>query len=959
MLALNLERLGKQDENARENGYATDGPVLRATAWDYINRFARLIKATHESRSIATHQTQGDKCLFRLIDLYAQIPAEAIHQVDELDEGGLDETECDDLSPYKQPDLSYLLIATSVWKTLLDVAMTPGGSVRNTTTTMVGKMLGLQYRVLHYQYLITKYDADHIDAAKHINHMIGLVKDNGANFERRLGRAVGLFQELDKGEVIIKRGRKAGSVLTIPKLDIGQTLDHGEFTRWQDIVGEELANMLVHHPDEPSDSFCPFEYYKAGDHTNIQVRKGFHEILDAVLNKIGRYQMVLLPLVEPPLDWTADGAGATNRTGGYHTARVREFAKMVRSVGGDCHTKPSQQSIDLLNTLQRTPWRIDKDQLALVVKIALDWHKDYDGILRPEAYTIEELRNGTGAAATVDQVQFRQANTEQYGVILRKLKAKQKLTAEEDLFRLSYEENNIALRELYRKVANSKQNCSAMASLIGTMQDHMVKEQQLFFAWNNDHRVRCYPVGSVTPQGRPAERFTFEFARGERLSASGERAGLLALGTAAIDSKVAIDKRIAWAEDNLDLIRGLAEGTDRAITVAGELEEPLNLLALSRAWVQHEQGGLWHKPVYADATNSGWQLIGALTNNITSLGATNCLASSTDQDPKDAYRQAVQAAIRILDRGETTITPKGPDGKKLLKRVLNEFEIKLIRQILLNEDGTVSKLGRACSKASGRTSIYGSGMETQSDDIETELLGAGYSSTVVTVELRNVLTRLIAAGYRECLGDPGAFNRTIRRAAEAQLFRGVDPDVVTQWRELNAKRVKGIAKSDLQGENLRQYLDACRKIKEQSAGLMFTMPDRGVIDMAQYVSTTVRYKTVFHGSPTITDLHLDCYDPKSMLSAIAPALIHSLDGRVLAGTFANWDVDCMGVHDSGGVHPNNFDEMCHRYRQSFLHETRGDFLMELGEQWGHEIDLVAGFDSRWRTQVMDAVYLFH
>ena len=125
------------------------------------------------------------------------------------------------------------------------------------------------------------------------------------------------------------------------------------------------------------------------------------------------------------MDWTLDPDkdGSKITDGGYHTLKLQKLNPMVRFTStSKCETKPSQLMVDLLNKVQKTHWQLDQDQVAMVRHITNTWETDFDGIMRPKPYTIEDLKRGEIAAVkAIPEIVFRDRNKERVEQIKKKI----------------------------------------------------------------------------------------------------------------------------------------------------------------------------------------------------------------------------------------------------------------------------------------------------------------------------------------------------------------------------------------------------------------------------------------------------------------------------------------------------------------------------------------------------------
>ena len=90
------------------------------------------------------------------------------------------------------------------------------------------------------------------------------------------------------------------------------------------------------------------------------------------MNEILGYEDLLMarafhayPLVDTPLDWKVDSKPSRfNKPGGYHLPELRQDQRLCRSYESD--SVFADKAIDLLDTLQKTAWRVDDSILAVV-----------------------------------------------------------------------------------------------------------------------------------------------------------------------------------------------------------------------------------------------------------------------------------------------------------------------------------------------------------------------------------------------------------------------------------------------------------------------------------------------------------------------------------------------------------------------------------------------------------------
>ena len=968
MFDLGFERLENQVKTANEKGYATSSALMASRAFAEIERLAdRIQKHIDERKAERGNErprSQGDACLEALVDAYTRLPVDGRSNID-------------------QPRLGLMLISAVVWKTLVDHAFKqntqdddkPTKMTRFVLKTEINRMLYLQHRIRHYNHvasMLGKSDMSQIDREK-LQQLIwqanNTTLDYNTPLDRRLKRATNLYNELDRGVIYTRRGRKSkGVVLYLP-----HTYNHQEhYPEWKDLfkeyAGNELLNLMVVPKNElvGDDDQRPFQL-----ETNIHTTSGdlltprtcYLAQLETMKDQLKTCVLDFLPTIEPPKPWQyMPTSGKENHSGGYYTDAVRKLAPLVRFGVGKCETVPSQITLDLLNKAQSVAWRVDPDQLALILKIGTTWDKTYDGIGRPMPFTEDDIKFSTGVCAVHPDILFRNENARRYKELVRKAKpGGVPLTDSELDFMDEYERVKKRISTMYYQAHNADQAVKNWRALMERF--NRIKAETFYFVWSCDYRTRVYPKSGLGhPQGGSPERYTLVFANGERLTPEGEKAALRAIGTAYMDSKKSISDRIQWSRDNLDLIREVAEHTPRSITLAEEADEPLMFLMLCRQWVRHEAGEPWTAPVYADATNSGWCIAAAILNNIKGLVATNITPSTEDDAPNDAYRIVLDQVINwILD-----------DDIKVGGRKIKQEQRNDAIEVLTDDNG---KLGRKCSKAYGRTAIYGSGLAVQIRDIRKEMTAKGIKLDKINKEMCTMITKQFERGYRQELGDILQFNKLVGEMAKNYFFSEVndegetvviEPDdpVRERWQELTRRRNKKKEKgNELSQKDMAEYIDVSRTLTDRTKhGVKFTSTDGTIVDCTQYLKTNELLQTQFHGRPTAPVTHDDALDIQGMIQSVAPAVIHSMDAHILKLAYSQVPYDISLVHDSAGCHPNNFDDMCERYRNAFLEVTSKPVLKNLAKELGGsqaDVDELMGTDTSWRDDVQHSTNMFN
>ena len=972
MFRLGLERFQRNEQEARSKGYATSGPLISTVAWQYQKQYADVLRREFERISAlpeGKQRVEDTSLRFVLSQFAGMKPGHG------------------DTIPLGE--VGFHVLAATVWRQIADTAFTPGvGAQRIELTSEIGKVVELvveYYQAVRvakgeiYKQLLENPDDEDLEwILKHMSKLQALVSDKDASYGVRKGRLKGLAAELrqgtggretrERGRLIVKRGPKIGTKIYIPEQ--AQAALHQP---WEDPVREMAANgllsLLVRPKNEtmdPEEDQRPFCFVQNTGKTDlVRPRPHFESTLMELKEKLSPYILQNLPLIERPLDWIAhdvegsDGYGINNHSGGYHSIEVRMLHPAVRCPHEFCETKPGHLTMQLLNKLQECEWRLDQGQLEIVKHVYFDWHTSYDGITRPLPFTVDELKLGVGEAAYLPEVKLRSQIKGRSERLKKKLNRGEELTAEHKALIDQSNANDIALKLLYRKASMAEKLVKSGAAVLGRLDQ--IGDAAFRYAWNADTRLRVYPIGGiVTPQGTRMERYSLELANGERLTPEGEKMALRAIGTAAIDSKVSPKARENWARENLEFVRYIAEGHDKALEMAlkindQKVDSPLQLIQLSRHWVQHEAGGLWHAPIYADATNSGWAIVAGLLNDSRARAACNIAPADEFTDPADAYRLALNIVIGWLQENSEELL----EGKE--QKPLPEEERRLLLEVTTGEN---SALGRSLSKAYATTKIYGSSLWTQVDDVKEKLMGADYS---LKDQLVGRFVRLVEKAYRRVMGNVLRYNSMFKAMCGKRLLEGVGPALAmaftheSKLREAIVRNSRG--KSDFTGEDMTRFLGMAENIYKQSTHGLKLEIGTDVVDLVQLVETTQRYDTPLHGRPSYFCRHGETIDLTNTLKAAPPGLIHYLDASILKVALAgNKAYEVTAVHDSCGCHPNHMEDLMASYRQGFKQVAKPGLLSSIADQWG-QADVAEEFyamenggSKDWVDQV-DSFYL--
>ena len=404
------------------------------------------------------------------------------------------------------------------------------------------------------------------------------------------------------------------------------------------------------------------------------------------------------PLIDNPLDWVPEDTPARrNYSGGYHLPELRRLHPMCRSYNSDsCF---GAKAIDLLNTLQKTAWRVDTRILELA-EWCQETRKKVGSLLVCE---IENPIDGAPPHIAEDKERLIEWRHERHEAI-----------------------------ELYRKLTNNAYRTRQAIAM-----SKQYKFKTFYLSWSLDWRGRYYTQQSwLTLESTDFERSLIKFHDGCKLNADALYWCKAAIGAAFNGSRKSLNERVKWTEDNQELIKVIAENPESTITEWESAKDPWQFLQLCFEWndvVITGKEKFWKVPIAADSTSSGFQLLSAMRRDPVGMKYANLLPPDSDNsDPMDAY-------IKILDTAKTIIAEKLYTQRRLLPYL--EF--------------------RSVGKASLMLAIYGGTHIGRKEKIKEALLDE--NQTIQWQDLNDLTTLLNEAAQQvfPAAYDALAFLRTL------------------------------------------------------------------------------------------------------------------------------------------------------------------------------------------------------
>lgn len=425
------------------------------------------------------------------------------------------------------------------------------------------------------------------------------------------------------------------------------------------------------------------------------------------------------PLIEPPLPWIRGiKEDRHNYSGGYHTELLRHQNPLCR--GYQYRSLFGQPSVDFLNTLGRTPYKLNTG----VYSVARD--------LYARGLSIDSL------IAVFDNPLLTASMPENLLALS---------TDHPDRKDWRYQQH--LLHEAHQKQIKRSTRSRLALALAEQFKSH----DRFYLSFSNDYRGRAYPQQPfLQPQATSFEKSLLVFADGCRLNDRGLHWARIALGAAFIGSKLSFADRARWVQENQQLISSIAADPIGTASMWEQADDPFLFLALALEWVAVVVQGtqqLWTVPLQFDATCSGLQLLSGCLSDPVGLFHANAAAADGSTGPNDAYMAVVNTARDLALTDATTAH---------------------LAQFLAN---------RALGKASLLVAVYGGSHITRQERVIEVLRKEGLYPSPLTTEDANAMTRLLQRASQLTFPKAFAALEWIRRLATVALKSGSQE---FQWR---------------------------------------------------------------------------------------------------------------------------------------------------------------------------------
>lgn len=322
-----------------------------------------------------------------------------------------------------------------------------------------------------------------------------------------------------------------------------------------------------------------------------------------------------MPMIVPPADWEGPLGG------GYISAAVPPLYLVKtpnRTYLKDLSRIPMPEVYDAINTLQRTPMRVNS--------WILEMFKEVSKLPGPVAgLPANELLPEPPKPPDIET---------------------------NDIARKLWRDK---AAEVWRRNYQTKSHKILYAQIESTA-DRFVGEEAIYYPYQMDFRGRVYTIPTgLHPQGNDLAKSLLEYAEGKPIETEEAASALFvhAANCYGLD-KLSLDDRVKWVKDRIGMIAGCASDPVEK-TAWMDADEPWQFLrACSEivGFMSDGYGFVSHISVAMDATCSGLQHFSAMLLDQKGAEATNLVPAPT---PRDIYADVAEAATKRL---EAIATPK-------------------------------------------------------------------------------------------------------------------------------------------------------------------------------------------------------------------------------------------------------------------------------------------------------------
>ena len=277
------------------------------------------------------------------------------------------------------------------------------------------------------------------------------------------------------------------------------------------------------------------------------------------------------------------------------------------------------QEFDCLNSLQKTPWVINKPLLELV-RTLWDSGQEWAGLPAREDIPLPSYPFDKDPQEMAD---------EEKGRFIEWAKKR---------------------RDIYRLNARSVSKRIQIERTLQVAQDY-AKYDQFYYVWQNDFRGRKYASATfLSPQSADWSKAFLMFRDGVAINNWDDARWLCIHGANLYgNDKITLDMRESWCWDNVDEFKRVVDNPfDNLYWL--EADKPFQFLAWCMEFVEFVKVGWGFEsrlPVSADGSCNGLQHLSAILRDVRGGEATNLLPNTL---PQDIYSEVASDALRAIEK---------------------------------------------------------------------------------------------------------------------------------------------------------------------------------------------------------------------------------------------------------------------------------------------------------------------
>lgn len=575
---------------------------------------------------------------------------------------------------------------------------------------------------------------------------------------------------------------------------------------------------------------------------------------------LGDYKKYPIHIV-PPKPWTGFSG-----TGGYHTEdlykvqMIKTQTSSKKLVKEYLERNPNETLAEVLNTLQATPWRINRKVFDTM------YHIFNNNIVDPETpRNNPKLVGGLPYNGTLDVHDF--VNIADYGEIL---KDERGLARFKDRQRGRQYYIDLEAQNDLIQASNSK---AIMANLVIQNAREYLAEEELYFSYQYDFRGRIYPLQQhLQPQGTDHIKALLEFKNGCKIDNEESLYWFLIHGANCYgyDKDEYADRVAKIKEKTEDIVR-IAQDPLGNRNLWKDTDSPFLFLAWCfeyADYLDNPDGFTSHIPIALDATCSGIQIYSGLLRDRDGAMAVNVVGDTRE----DIYQRVADKVNEYLRNGDYPkyIEYTQSDGTH------HKVPTKPIA------DSLKDKVSRKLTKRNTMTQPYSVTAQGMRDQLRSEF---------DDMENKN-----------------------------NKFWVGENWLVAMFLAEMNTKAIEAVVKGARVGQ--KYLIDVTSELARRGEYVFYQAPLTGFPVLQKLHRVDVERLSTPIGRLSIKKTLVDTINVRKMKSGIAPNFVHSLDAALLAETVLRLkQAGCENyhlIHDSYGVPVNHVANLNEAVRSSFV-----------------------------------------